>query len=80
MYNVLYLPVSLALSWFTVFTVFMILFVVRSVAVIIDGDTTSLDISVCVPVIVVSPVVLPVTIIIITVLDYAAPGVWGDVV
>ena len=54
----------------------MILLVVRSVAVIVNGDTTSLDISVFESVIVVSPVVLPVIIIII-ITDFAAPGdVW----
>lgn len=60
--------------------VFIVLLVVRSVVLIIDGDATSLDVSVFVPVIVVSSVVLPVTIIIIIiVLDFTAPDVWGDV-
>ena len=60
--------------------VFIVLLVVRSVVLIIDGDATSLDVSVFVPVIVVSSVVLPVIIIIIIiVLDFTAPDVWGDV-
>ena len=61
-------------------TVFIVLLVVRSVVLIIDGDATSLDVSVFGPVIVASSVVLPVTIIIIIiVLDFTAPDVWGDV-
>ena len=61
----------------------MVLPVVRSVAVVIDGDPAIVDVSAFGAVIVVSPVVLPVTTILtimITPLDFTDSGICVEVV